>query len=64
MLNCALPSVVVCAFVCSGVVFAGVHDSFWTHAGSVARMNQVLREKFVELHHRQVGVCVLGGGLC
>lgn len=33
-----------------GIAFAGVHDSFWTHAGSVERMNEVLREKFIELH--------------
>ena len=30
--------------------FAGVHDSFWTHAGSVDEMNQVIREEFVKLH--------------
>lgn len=24
-----------------GIAFAGVHDSFWTHAGTVTRMNQV-----------------------
>jgi DNA-directed RNA polymerase len=30
--------------------FAGVHDSFWTHAGSVDEMNRVIREEFVKLH--------------
>ena len=30
--------------------FAGVHDSFWTHAGSVDEMNGVIREEFVKLH--------------
>eukprot|EP00210_Caulerpa_lentillifera_P000641 g619.t1 len=35
-----------------GVTFAGVHDSFWTHASSVDEMNVVLREKFYELHSR------------
>lgn len=34
----------------SGLSFAGVHDSFWTHAGSVDNMNAILREKFLELH--------------
>lgn len=29
---------------------AGVHDSFWTHACDVDRMNRILREKFVELY--------------
>lgn len=33
-----------------GLTFAGVHDSFWTHAGCVTEMNEILREKFVELH--------------
>lgn len=33
-----------------GLAFAGVHDSFWTHAGSVPRMNELLREQFVALH--------------
>ncbi len=32
------------------LAFAGVHDSFWTHPGSVEQMNALLREKFVELH--------------
>lgn len=32
------------------IVFAGVHDSFWTHACDVEKMNQILREKFVELY--------------
>lgn len=31
-----------------------MHDSFWTHAGTVERMNELLREKFIELHS-QVG---------
>jgi len=34
----------------AGLDFAGVHDSFWTHAGTVEQMNHVLREKFIDLH--------------
>lgn len=30
---------------------AGVHDSFWTHACDVDKMNQILREQFVELYN-------------
>jgi hypothetical protein len=46
----------VASSVCpAGIDFAGVHDSFWTHAGTVERMNDLLREKFIELHS-QVGV--------
>ena len=37
---------------CAGLAFAGVHDSFWTHAGNVDRMNELLRDAFVELHSR------------
>ena len=33
-----------------GITFAGVHDSFWTHAATVDDMNVVLREQFYELH--------------
>ncbi|KAM7472905.1 hypothetical protein LguiA_011088 [Lonicera macranthoides] len=34
----------------AGLSFAGVHDSFWTHACDVDEMNRILREKFVELY--------------
>ncbi|KAJ1283858.1 hypothetical protein BS78_03G159400 [Paspalum vaginatum] len=33
-----------------GLNFAGVHDSYWTHACDVDTMNRILREKFVELY--------------
>lgn len=42
----------------AGLSFAGVHDSFWTHAGSIEQMNKILRDAFVDLHS-QVRV---GGG--
>ena len=32
------------------IAFAGVHDSFWTHARDVDAMNEVIRDTFVELH--------------
>lgn len=34
--------------------FAGVHDSFWTHATDVDLMNRILREKFVELYNMPI----------
>ncbi|CAA6670261.1 unnamed protein product [Spirodela intermedia] len=34
----------------AGLEFAGVHDSFWTHACDVDEMNRILREQFVELY--------------
>lgn len=37
-----------------GLCFAGVHDSFWTHASDVDKMNQILRVKFVELYGQPV----------
>lgn len=36
--------------LCPGMDFAGVHDSFWTHAGDVDRMSEILRDKFIELY--------------
>jgi hypothetical protein len=35
-------------------VSAGVHDSFWTHAADVEKMNQILRETFVELYKQPI----------
>ncbi|KAF5190533.1 Dna-directed rna polymerase 3 protein [Thalictrum thalictroides] len=34
----------------AGLQFAGVHDSFWTHARDVDTMNKILRQKFIELY--------------
>ena len=33
-----------------GLVFAAVHDSFWTHPSDVDQMNALLRDEFVALH--------------
>ncbi|KAL7193523.1 hypothetical protein ACSBR2_025186 [Camellia fascicularis] len=33
----------------AGLRFAGVHDSFWTHACDVDRMNRIIREKLASL---------------
>ncbi|KAG0631342.1 hypothetical protein M758_1G245900 [Ceratodon purpureus] len=38
----------------AGLTFAGVHDSYWTHAGDIEQMNTLLREKFVELYSKPV----------
>ena len=32
------------------ITFAGVHDSYWTHAADVHRMSEILRNQFVEVH--------------
>jgi DNA-directed RNA polymerase len=34
----------------AGLTFSAVHDSFWTHAGDVDRMNEMLRDAFVRMH--------------
>lgn len=34
----------------NGISFASVHDSYWTHASSIDKMNVVLREAFIKLH--------------
>jgi DNA-directed RNA polymerase, mitochondrial len=38
----------------SGLTFASVHDSFWTHASDVDTMSRLLREQFVALHERPI----------
>ncbi|KAJ6421516.1 hypothetical protein OIU84_028813 [Salix udensis] len=38
----------------AGLNFAGVHDSYWTHACDVDEMNRILREKFVELYETHI----------
>jgi hypothetical protein len=49
----------------AGLTFAGVHDSYWTHAGDVEQMNVMLRENFVELYEQpileNVSVWILSG---
>ncbi|KAH8596109.1 hypothetical protein B0O99DRAFT_510941 [Bisporella sp. PMI_857] len=37
-----------------GLAFAAVHDSFWTHAGSVGSMNTILRDCFIKIHSEDV----------
>jgi len=37
-----------------GLAFAAVHDSYWTHACDVDRMNIMLREEFVDLHSQPI----------
>lgn len=37
-----------------GLNFAGVHDSFWTHACDVDTLNKIIREEFVRLHHSHI----------
>ncbi|AAS51450.1 ACR224Cp [Eremothecium gossypii ATCC 10895] len=33
-----------------GLQFAAVHDSYWTHASDVPKMNKALRNEFVKMH--------------
>jgi len=35
-----------------GLHFSAVHDSYWTHACDIEKMNSVLRESFIELYNR------------
>ena len=39
------------ACVDARLTFAGVHDSFWTHARDVDEMSAILRDKFIEVHN-------------
>lgn len=38
----------------AGVMFASIHDCFWTHAGDIPRMNEICREQFVALHKEPI----------
>jgi len=38
----------------AGVTFAGVHDSFWTHACDAPELNRIIRSSFVELHSQPI----------
>ncbi|CAA0828792.1 DNA-directed RNA polymerase 1- mitochondrial [Striga hermonthica] len=51
------------ATACSeaGLNFAGVHDSYWTHACDVDKMNKILREKFVALYEAPILENLLDG---
>ncbi|MCJ1357682.1 MAG: DNA-directed RNA polymerase [Icmadophila ericetorum] len=37
-----------------GLIFAAVHDSFWTHAADVDIMNRILRDAFIKMHSEDV----------
>lgn len=37
-----------------GLVFASVHDSFWTHAADVDDMGRILRDAFIRIHSEDV----------
>ncbi|OSX56620.1 hypothetical protein POSPLADRAFT_1175011 [Postia placenta MAD-698-R-SB12] len=37
-----------------GLTFASVHDSYWTHAGSIDQMSAIIRDTFIALHSSDV----------
>ncbi|OBZ74536.1 DNA-directed RNA polymerase, mitochondrial [Grifola frondosa] len=37
-----------------GLTFASVHDSYWTHAGSIDQMSAIIRDTFIALHSSNV----------
>jgi len=37
-----------------GIAFAAVHDSYWTHSATANALQDILRQKFVELHQRNI----------
>lgn len=47
---------ILSALMCEelGISFAAVHDSFWTHAGDIDKMNRVLRDAFIKIHSENV----------
>ena len=37
-----------------GLVFTAVHDSYWTHAGDIDQMNEILRQQFINLYEQPI----------
>ncbi|KAI6003176.1 hypothetical protein F5J12DRAFT_906188 [Pisolithus orientalis] len=37
-----------------GIVFASVHDSYWTHACSIDQMSTIIRDTFIALHSSDI----------
>lgn len=37
-----------------GLTFSSVHDSYWTHAGTMEEMNSSLREQFIKLYSQPI----------
>ncbi|KAI6022796.1 DNA/RNA polymerase [Pisolithus microcarpus] len=37
-----------------GIVFASVHDSYWTHACSIDQMSAIIRDTFIALHSSDI----------
>ena len=38
----------------NGLAFAAVHDSYWTHAATMDKMNILLRDSFIKLHETPI----------
>lgn len=36
------------------ITFASVHDSYWSHACSIDKLSENIREMFIELHSRDI----------
>jgi DNA-directed RNA polymerase, mitochondrial len=47
---------ILSALMCDkvGLTFAAVHDSFWSHAGDIDKMNGILRDAFIRIHSENV----------
>lgn len=47
-----LKTAIECAY--RGLMFAAVHDSYWTHACDIDEMSNVIRDTFIDLHSSDV----------
>jgi len=36
------------------LTFASVHDSYWTHAASIDKMSEIIRDTFIALHSSDI----------
>ena len=42
------------SFQANDITFASVHDSYWTHASSIGKMSEIIRDTFIALHSSDV----------
>eukprot|EP01100_Stratorugosa_tubuloviscum_P000223 TRINITY_DN1047_c0_g4_i2.p1 TRINITY_DN1047_c0_g4~~TRINITY_DN1047_c0_g4_i2.p1 ORF type:complete len:352 (+),score=160.21 TRINITY_DN1047_c0_g4_i2:379-1434(+) len=38
----------------AGITYGSVHDSFWTHAGTIEKMSEILGQEFYNLHSQPI----------
>ena len=42
------------------ITFAAVHDSYWTHASTMDKLNKIIREQFIQMHRNPLHLVLYG----